>query len=70
MTNAERIRTMTDEELALWINEVIGKGIEWFDARSCERCQKENAGRCPHPEDGGCDKLDSEIMDWLTAEAE
>ena len=70
MTNAERIRAMNDEELALWIGDVIGQGIEWFDARSCERCKKENGGSCPHPEDGGCDKLDGVIVDWLTAEAE
>ena len=68
MTNAERIRAMSDEELAQWINEVIGRGIEWFDARSCERCKKENGSRCPHPEDGGCDKLDSNIVDWLKSE--
>ena len=68
MTNAERIRDMSDDELALWINEVIGLGIEWFDAQSCERCKAENAGRCPHPEDGGCDKLDSTVMDWLKSE--
>lgn len=70
MTNAERIRSMNDDELAALIGDIVGRGIEWFDARSCDRCKAENAGQCPHPEDGGCDKLDSVIEDWLAAEAE
>ena len=70
MTNAERIRDMSDEELASWINEILERGIEWFDARACDRCKAENAGRCPLPEDEGCLNIDLEIIDWLKSEAD
>lgn len=68
MTNAERIRAMSDEQLAEWIADILGKGFEGFDAWTCNRCQAENAGRCPHPEDGACPRTGEEIRDWLKAE--
>ena len=68
MTNAEKIRAMNDEQLAEWIADILGKGFEWFDARSCNLCQAENAGRCPHPEDYGCKRIGEEILDWLKSE--
>ena len=68
MTNAERIRAMSDEQLAEWIADALGKGFEWFDARTCGMCQAENAGRCPHPEECACQKISNEILDWLKSE--
>ena len=68
MTNAERIRAMSDGELAAWINEILERGIEWFDARTCDLCKAENAGRCPQPEDEGCLNIGNEIIDWLKSE--
>ena len=70
MTNAEKIRAMNDEELAQWLDKTLSAGREWFDARTCDRCQAENAGRCPHPEDEGCTHIDREIKDWLEAQAD
>ena len=68
MTNAEKIRAMNDEQLAEWLEERLGTGREWFDAWSCNRCQAENAGQCPHPEDGSCPRIGGEVLDWLKAE--
>ena len=70
MTNADKIRAMTNEELAAWLGQALNTGREWFDARLCKLCLTENAGRCPHPEDEACPKIDREIIDWLEAPAD
>ena len=65
MTNADKIRAMSDEELAEWINETINDGHEWFDKRSCNLCKAENGGRCPTQELDACKNVGGEILDWL-----
>ena len=70
MTNADRIRAMTDAELADWLCGVLSNGREWFDARSCKLCQAEHGGKCPTGESYTCIvPYDAEIFDWLTASA-
>lgn len=70
MTNADKIRSMTDEELETFLSKILNSGIEWFWAWSCNICKAEHDGTCPSGEYGGCIKMDGEIQDWLKAEAE
>lgn len=63
MTNADKMRSMNDEELE-------NSGIEWFWTWSCNICKAEHDGTCPSGGYGGCIKMDREIQDWLKAEAE
>lgn len=55
-TNADRIRSMTDEELAGWIDTVFG---------DCEWCYPEKIG-------DDCETRDCKlcILDWLKQEVE
>ena len=53
-TNADRIRSMTDEELAEWIN-------EWFDCGNCA----EFFGNTPCSRDKDCVKV---WLEWLKEE--
>ena len=70
MTNADKIRSMSDEELEAWLEKTLNGGHEWFWARSCNLCQGEHGGKCPIPEDDTCIKMGGEILEWLKAEAE
>lgn len=71
MTNAEKIRTMTDEELAEGIARIADGGMEWFSNRACNLCQAEHGGKCPTGESDGCPMIsDSDIMSWLKAPAD
>ena len=71
MTNADKIRTMTDEELAAWLKEALAGGLEWFTAWRCYRCLDEHGGACPQPDDADCMiPYGAELMDWLKAPAD
>ena len=70
MTNADKIRSMNDEELEAWLKKTLNGGIEWFWAWSCNLCKSEHGGKCSSDEHGGCIKMDGEIQDWLKAKAE
>lgn len=70
MTNAEKIRSMSDEELETCLTKIIGGGFEWFYSRSCNLCQARHGGKCPTGESDICLLKDDEILDWLKAEAE
>lgn len=70
MTNADKIRAMSSEQLAAWLDAALSSGREWFDARTCNLCKAENAGRCPEPEDGACTRMAGAILDWLEAPAD
>ncbi len=65
MTNAERIRAMSDEEMAEFITETIENGHEWFDRRQCDLCKKENNGQCINPGDEPCERAGYAVLDWL-----
>ena len=61
ITNADRIRSMSDEELAVWIAENCGCG-DW--------CMHERSGACENsPKDAGHCCIDVWV-DWLSAPAE
>ena len=71
MTNADKIRAMTNAELAEWLCGVLSEGREWFDARSCRTCQTEHGGKCPTGESNTCLISDAvSVRDWLAAPAE
>lgn len=71
MTNADKIRAMSDEELAAWLAKTLSSGREWFDARSCNLCKAKNAGRCPTGENATClVPAGSEIMEYLQSPAD
>lgn len=59
MTNAEKIRTMTDEELALLLS-TIGEG----DAL-CHYMGKDFHTTCAHPDTNPCDLC---VRAWLKSE--
>lgn len=66
MTNADRIRNMTDEELAAWLEKIIMGGCEAFDAWTCDHCLQDHGGSCPWTNDSDCcDKVDSDVLLWL-----
>lgn len=56
LTNADRIRAMSDEELAKMLT--VGKG-----AFGCFECQKIRDGECPT-------NCDEQCLDWLQRPAE
>lgn len=71
MTNADKIRAMTDEELAACLTKIVAGGWEWFNARACNLCQAEHGGKCPTGESDTCLVAEgTEIMDWLKAPAD
>ncbi len=71
MTNADKIRSMTDEELAACLMKIAGGGLEGFTSRSCRLCQEKHGGKCPTGESETClFPYGSEVMDWLKAQAE
>ena len=71
MTNADKIRTMTNEELADCLTRIAGNGLEWFVSQSCNLCQAEHGGKCPTGDENTCIvPFGSEIMDWLEAPAD
>ena len=70
MTNADKIRAMTDEELEAWLKKALNGGYEWFEAWACNRCHAENGGRCPKTDDERCSGWDRELLEWLKAPAE
>lgn len=71
MTNADKIRAMSDEELAVCLTKIAADGFEGFEARSCKLCQEKHGGKCPTGESETCIfPYGSEVMDWLTSPAE
>lgn len=71
MTNAEKIRAMNDEELAICLTKIAGNGLEWFNSRACKLCQEKHGGECPTGESDTCIvPYGTEIMDWLKEPAE
>ena len=70
MTNAEKIRSMSDEELETCLAKLLSRGIEWFFSRSCNLCQAKHGGECPTGESDTCLVEDGDILDWLKEEAE
>jgi len=71
MTNADKIRTMTDAELEAFLTKIAGGGMEWFYSRSCNLCQEKHGGKCPTGESDIClTSFDSDVMDYLTAPAD
>ena len=71
MTNADKIRVMTDEALATLLSKIAGGGMEWFYSRSCNLCQAEHGGSCPTGESDTClVPSGTEVMDWLQAPAD
>ena len=70
MTNAEKIRAMTDEELGAFLTWATGVGMEWFEARACRQCQADHDGNCPTGESDSCLAPHGwEVLDWLKAPA-
>lgn len=70
MTNADKVRNMSDEELAVWLEKALCGGNEGFDKWLCDRCQNEHGGACPLPGDERCKKADNVLLYWLKAAAE
>jgi len=71
MTNADKIRSMTDEELVACLTKIAKDGIECFWARSCNLCYATNSGQCPARESDTCLFTDDGvILAWLKAETE
>ena len=71
MTNADKIRNMTDDELAVCLTKIAGGGLEWFYSRSCNLCKAEHGGKCPTGDNDGCMvPYGSEVAEWLTAPAD
>lgn len=71
MTNADKIRAMTDEELDAFLARIAGGGMEWFYSRSCNLCQAKHGGKCPTGESDTClVPFDSDIKEWLAAPAD
>lgn len=64
-TNADAIRAMTDEELAVWIAKITNSGMEQFDYMMCKQCKTEHGGICPVPEEEPCPKSDNFVLEWL-----
>ena len=69
MTNADKIRAMTDAELEACLTKIAGGGMEWFYSRTCNLCKAKHGGRCPTEELDACINMDHEVMDWLKAPA-
>lgn len=70
MTNADKIRSMSDGDLAACLTGLFINGINWFWDRSCDLCKAEYGGECPIPESDHCLTEGREILDWLKAEEE
>jgi hypothetical protein len=59
-TNADRLRSMTDEELATFLVQTM----------TCTACRDMHGGECPKPKDYKEKKCSDMILDWLKEEAE
>lgn len=70
MTNAEKIRSMSDEELEVLLTKLLSRGIDWFYSRACNRCYAKHGGKCPTGESDTCLCEDGDILDWLKEEVE
>ena len=60
-TNIDVLRAMTDEELSVFLKEV--SLCEWFDSRTCLRCQDTHGG-CPVADEDPCIHCNT-ITAWL-----
>lgn len=66
-TNADVIRAMTDEELAVFLNEA--GNTEWFDSKVCNKCRG-TLEICPAlSDDGHCIQHDT-VQVWLQSAPE
>ena len=71
MTNADKIRSMSDEELVACLTKIAKDGMDWFWARSCNLCYAANGGQCSAGESDSCLFTDDGvILAWLKAETE
>ena len=61
MTNADRIRAMSDEELVAWAHKQIGCGFDYFP------CGVVCEGKCEAYSKEACD---TKILEWLKQPAE
>ncbi|NFQ85135.1 hypothetical protein FDG04_07395 [Clostridium sporogenes] len=66
MTNAERIRAMTDEELAEWIDKQVNGDREDWESLGCYRCMYYRTHHQPEE----CEKCEWKdgILEWLKKE--
>ena len=47
MTNADKIRSLSDEELEVLLTKLLSRGIDWFYSRTCNQCYAKHGGeRC------------------------
>ena len=76
MTNYDRIKAMTIDEMASFFANVSKKGIgliEMADRYICQKCKKEHGGHCPVSDDEKClyshDNATT-IKYWLEGEVE
>ena len=74
MTNADRVRQMTDEELGVLFNYIADEGDGAFTHEVCVHCKELHNGECPKPgDDTDCDQETNpygsdDMMNWLKME--
>ena len=68
MNNSEKIRNMSDEELAEWLDQICNREREGFEGIGCYDCI--NYRTHHYPKDcGGCEWRFG-ILEWLKSESE
>lgn len=72
MTNAEKIRTMNDEELADFLVEIenCGRMAEYFTGFRCNDCEFHSSGHCSKTECIFPISIEDDIKYWLNHEAD
>jgi hypothetical protein len=67
MTNAEKIRNMSDEELAEWLDKISNQDRKDWDSVGCFHCI--NHGTHHYPKDCGDCEWKFGILHWLKSES-
>lgn len=76
MTNADRVRRMSDEELGALFNMIAEEGDLAFTSEVCRNCRGHHNGECPLSSfDDPCDPKycphgDDDMMNWLTMKSD
>lgn len=73
MTNIEKIKAMSTEELAKYLLDLGGYSIQtMLDHHYCTKCKQESGGKCPMTENDCRYGYDDEklLIGWLEAEVE